>query len=73
MIISLKVLEFDQNAIGMNTAKSQQSFIWILKSNGYQNQIRKRIFDAKERDEHVDVIDKFLCAITNLRLATAIK
>ena len=53
--------------------KSTKFYLNLEKKRGYQNQIRKRIFDVKERDEHVDVIDKFLCAITNLRLATAIK
>ena len=53
--------------------KSTKFYLNLEKKRRYQNQIRKRIFDAKERDEHVDVIDKFLCAITNLRLATAIK
>ena len=43
MIMSLKVLEFDQNEIGTNTVKSPQSFFLSLD----QNQICKIIFDEK--------------------------
>ena len=43
MIMSLKVLEFDQSEIGTNTVKSPQSFFLNLD----QNQICKVIFEKK--------------------------
>ena len=45
MIISLKVLEFNQNAIGMNMVKR---FLNLEKKCGTQNQICKLIFDKKK-------------------------
>ena len=48
MIILLKVLGFDQNAIGMNTVKSPQVFMNLKKKYGNQSKIRKPIFDGKE-------------------------
>ena len=59
MIISLKVLEFDQNVTGMNTVESPQSFFVNLeKKRGNQNQIRKHIFDEKEIDGDVEILRK---------------
>ena len=50
MIISLKVLRFDQNVTGINTAKSLQSFFLIFeKKRGDQNQIRQLIIDEKKK------------------------
>ena len=57
MIISLKVLGFDQSVTGTNPAKSPQSFFWFLK-HGNQNQIRKLIIDEKEIDDNVELLKK---------------
>ena len=59
MIISLKVLGFDQNVTGMNTAKSPQSFFLNLeKKRGNQIQIRKLKIDEKEIDGDVEILKK---------------
>ena len=65
MIISLRVLGFDQNTIGINTVKSQQSFFLNLdKKHGNQNQIHKLIFDTHTHththkiDEDVEILIK---------------
>ena len=57
MIISLKLLGFDQSVTGTNPAKSPQSFFWFLE-HGNQNQIRKLIIDEKEIDDNVELLKK---------------
>ena len=57
MIILLKVLGLDQNAIGMNIAKSPQSFFLILKRNVVVK-IKFIIFYEKQADEDVEILNK---------------
>ena len=47
MIISLKVLGFDQNTAGMNFF-GEKFFLNLEKKHGHQNWIHKLIFDEKK-------------------------
>ena len=59
MIKSLKVLGFDQNVTGMDTAKILQNFFLNLeKKRGNQNHIHKLIIDEKEIDSDVEILKK---------------
>ena len=61
MIISLKALGFDQNAIGMmNTAKSLQSSFLILKKNVVIKIKFLSLYFTKKTDEDVEILNKIV-------------
>ena len=54
----MKVLGFNQNAIGMNRWKVHKVFLNLEKKRGNQNQIGKVIFDEKEINEDIEILNK---------------
>ena len=60
MIISLKLLGFDQNAIGMkiHKVKRPQLFFNLEKKHCNPSEIRKLIIEKKETDEDVEILNK---------------
>ena len=55
MIILLRVLGLDQNTSGIRVVN--KVFSNLDKKNGNQNQIWKLIFDEKEIDEDVEILN----------------